>query len=115
MPWNETADPTFFRVASKFQLNSAHAASAAEFLIRCPEGEAASEYQLLKLHEKGDRREFRTVTGGALHASGGSDRDAMNFDFDKVAPRTYRVKLVELKKGEYGFLGGGKLFTFSVE
>ncbi len=86
-----------------------------EFLIRCPEGEVASEYQLLKLHEKGDRREFRTVTGGALHASGGSDRDAMNFDFEKVAPRTYKVKLAEVKKGEYGFLGSGKLFTFSVE
>ena len=87
----------------------------AEFLIRCPENVAASEYQLLKLHEKGDRREFRTLTGGAMHASGGSDRDAINFDFDKVAPRTYRVRLAELKKGEYGFLGSGKLFTFSVE
>lgn len=40
-----------------------------EFYIRCPEGNSASEYQLLRLWEKSNRREFRAVTGGILHLS----------------------------------------------
>jgi hypothetical protein len=39
------------------------------FYIRCLEGNSASEYQLLRFWEKGDRREFRSVTGGVLHSS----------------------------------------------
>src|SRR6267143_463628 len=78
-----------------------------EFVIKCAEGVTPSEYMLLKLDEKGDRREFRAVTGGVYHSSGGAQKDAMKFDFQKIAPRTYKIALAGLKKGEYGFLPPG--------
>jgi hypothetical protein len=78
-----------------------------EFVIKCAEGVTPSEYTLLKLDEKGDRREFRAVTGGVYHSSGGLEKDAVKFDFQKIAPRTYKIALAGLKKGEYGFLPPG--------
>jgi hypothetical protein len=83
----------------------------AEFVIKCAEGVTPSEYMLLKLDEKGDRREFRAVTGGVYHSSGGAEKDAIKFDFQKIAPRTYKIMLTGLKKGEYGILppGGGSV------
>jgi hypothetical protein len=78
-----------------------------ELVIRCTEGVTPSEYMLLKLDEKGDRREFRAVTGGVYHSSGGAEKNAIKFDFQKIAPRTYKVILTGLKKGEYGFLPPG--------
>jgi len=78
-----------------------------EIVIRCPEGVSASEYQLLKLDQKDDRREFRAVTGGVYHASSGADKNAVPFEFVKIAPRTYRIVIAALKKGEYGFLPPG--------
>jgi hypothetical protein len=82
-----------------------------EFVIKCQEGVTPSEYLLLKLDEKGDRREFRAVTGGVYHSSGGAEKNAIKFDFQKIAPRTYKIVLTGLKKGEYGFLppGGGSV------
>jgi hypothetical protein len=82
-----------------------------EVIIRCAEGVTPSEYMLLKLDEKGDRREFRAVTGGVYHSSGGAEKDAIKFDFQKIAPRTYKIMLTGLKKGEYGILppGGGSV------
>jgi hypothetical protein len=78
-----------------------------EFVIKCAEGVTPSEYMLLKLDEKGDRREFRAVTGGVYHSSSGLEKDAIKFDFQKIAPRTYKIALAGLKKGEYGFLPPG--------
>ena len=78
-----------------------------EFVIKCAEGVTPSEYTLLKLDEKGDRREFRAVTGGVYHSSSGIEKDAIKFDFQKIAPRTYKIALAGLKKGEYGFLPPG--------
>ena len=78
-----------------------------ELVIKCTEGVTPSEYMLLKLDEKGDRREFRAVTGGVYHSSGGADKNAIKFDFQKIASRTYKVVLTGLKKGEYGFLPPG--------
>lgn len=95
-----------------------------EFIIRTPEGTSVTEYQLLKLDEKGDRREFRAMTGGIIHASGGADKNAVEFQYEKVASRTFRIKLADLKKGEYGFLppgvssqsvaSAGKIYTFGI-
>ena len=87
---------------SKLQIGS-----PIEIIIKCKEGETPSEYQLLKLDEKGDRREFRAVTGGVYHASSGAEKNAIPFDFAKIGPRTYRLKIPDLKKGEYGFLPPG--------
>ncbi|HEY3827543.1 MAG TPA: hypothetical protein VGL82_23480 [Bryobacteraceae bacterium] len=97
-----------------------------EILIYTPEGVAATEYQLLFLHEEKDAREFRTITGGVFHKSGGASRDAVEFDAKKIAPRTYSLTLSKLKSGEYGILPPssgdatgstgrlGKLYTFHV-
>jgi hypothetical protein len=97
-----------------------------ELLIYAPDGVAATEYQLLLLHEEKDSREFRTVTGGVFHKSGGASRDAIPFEGKKIAPRTYLVTLTGVKGGEYGLLPPpsgdatgstgrlGKLYTFHI-
>lgn len=98
-----------------------------EFLIVVPEGVAITEYQLLHLHENGNNREFRTVTGGVFHVSGGATRDLLAYDSKKVGKRQYSVSLGStLEKGEYGFLppgavadrnaaaSSGKLYSFQL-
>ena len=94
------------------------------FLIRTPEGTSVTEYQLLKLYEKGDRREFRAITGGIIHRSGGAERNAVSFRSEKVASRTWKIHLDELSPGEYGFLppgissssiaSAGKIYSFTI-
>ena len=96
----------------------------AVFIICTLEGTSASEYQLLELYEKGNRREFRAVTGGVVHASAGEERTTIDFQSEKIAPRTWRVKLEKLTPGEYGFLppgmnaagisSSGKIYSFGV-
>lgn len=97
-----------------------------EILVYTPEGTAITEYQLLRLREQKDSREFRTVTGGVLHVSGGAARDLVPFENKKIAPRTYTVTLPNLGVGEYGLLppsGGdstgssgriGKVYSFRI-
>jgi hypothetical protein len=96
-----------------------------EFYLRTRDGDSASEYQLLKFWEKSDRREFRTFTGGVFHASGGAQDNVLEFKFEKIAPRTFRVNLSNLNPGDYGFLppgsfasssaaSQGKIYTFRI-
>jgi len=95
-----------------------------EFVVKAPEGTSATEYQLLQLYVKGNRREFRAVTGGILHQSAGAERTALSFNPEKIAPRTWRIRLQDLPAGEYGFLppgftsssigSSGKMYTFGV-
>jgi hypothetical protein len=85
-----------------------------EFLIKTLEGTSVTEYQLLRLHEKGDRREFRSITGGVLHQSGGSERDEVSFDAKKVGAAVWRVRVEQLPMGEYGFLAPGPSTIISV-
>jgi hypothetical protein len=76
--------------------------------VYVPEGVAITEYQLLRLHPSGGSREFRSVTGGVLHTSGGATRDAIDFQAQKIAPRIYQIILQSnLGKGEYGLLPPG--------
>jgi hypothetical protein len=95
------------------------------FYIHCLEGNSVSEYQLLRFWQKSDRREFRSVTGGVLHMSGGATDNLVEFQFEKIGPRTYKVELPSLALGEYGFLAPGaaasadmasrgKIYTFRV-
>jgi hypothetical protein len=97
-----------------------------EFVIVTVEGTSVVEYQLLKLKRKKNRREFRAMTGGIIHASGGAQKNVVRFDYEKTAPRTYKVKLPSLEIGEYGFLAPGaamsasaasigKIYTFGLE
>jgi hypothetical protein len=94
------------------------------FVIKTPEGTSVTEYQLLRLYKKGNRREFRAITGSVLHASGGADRNNLAFRPEKIANRTWRIRLEDLGIGEYGFLppgvssqsiaSNGKMYTFGV-
>jgi hypothetical protein len=99
------------------------ATSPVEVLIYAQEGVAITEYQLLQLRDAKGDREFRTVTGGVFHESGGATRDLLPFEGKKVANRMYKVVLPKLGAGEYGFLPPGaisssnsaslgKMFTF---
>jgi hypothetical protein len=81
-----------------------------DFLIYAPEGVAITEYQLLHLHESGNSREFRSMTGGVIHSSGGAKRDAVEFEGKKIAPRMYEIMLANnVKTGDYGFLPPGSI------
>ena len=92
--------------------------------VYVPEGTAITEYQLLRLHGGGNSREFRSVTGGVYHVSGGATRDAIEFQPQKIAPRVYQITIESaMGKGEYGILppGGnsnmgssGKIYSVSV-
>jgi hypothetical protein len=75
-----------------------------EILVYTPEGIAIEEYQLLRLREQKDSREFRTVTGGVMHVSGGATRDLVPFESKKIAPRTFEIVLPNLGSGDYGLL-----------
>ena len=92
-------------------INGAHSKNAVntplEFLVYAPEGVSITEYQLLRLRDAGDSREFRTVTGGVMHESGGATRDLVPFESKKLAPRTFSIILPNLGKGDYGFLPPG--------
>lgn len=92
-------------------INGAHTrnsiGSPVDVFIYAPEGVAITEYQLIHLRETSDSREFRTVTGGVLHESGGATRDVLPFDGKKVANRMYKVSVPKMGGGEYGFLPPG--------
>jgi hypothetical protein len=101
-------------------------ASNVEILVKCPEGTEITEYQLLKLRRHSNSREFRTVTGGILHVSGGSNRDLLPFDPKNMAHRSYTISLSALGDGQFGILPPGsyqshsasaqlgKMYTFSI-
>ena len=95
--------------------------------VYMPQGTEITEYQLLRLRPSGGHsREFRSVTGGVFHASGGARRDLIAFDSTKIAPHIYEITLKqESGKGEYGLLppgslsssnlaSAGKIYTLSV-
>jgi len=94
--------------------------------VYVPEGVDIAEYQLLRLRENSNNREFRSVTGGVFHQSGGAARDDLEFHADKIAPRVYKIVLDQaLGKGEYGLLppgsytssnmaSGGKIYSMSI-
>lgn len=98
--------------------------SPVTLMVYTPEGTAITEYQLLRLRDAKDAREFRTVTGGVMHVSGGATRDLVPFESKKTAPRTYEIVLPTLGSGDYGLLppaGGdstsssgriGKIYSF---
>lgn len=99
----------------------------ASFIIYVPEGRSPGEYQLLRLRVNSDNREFRSVTGGVFHVSGGAIRDDVDFTSKKLAPRVYEITVgANIGTGQYGFLppldmvseknlaSSGKIYTFSL-
>lgn len=94
-----------------------------EFLIYTPDGVDISEYDLLRFRLNSNSREFRVLTGGVIHSSGGADRDEVKFTPVKTAPHTYQFTLgPETPGAEYGILppgtgnvtNGGKIYTFAI-
>ncbi len=94
--------------------------------VYVPEGTDITEYQLLRLHVNEGSREFRSVTGGVMHVSGGAARDSLEFQPEKLASRVYQITLQpDLVRGEYGLLppgaygssnmgSSGKIYSVSV-
>ena len=111
-------------------ISGAHAKTVLTFPITLavyvPEGVDIAEYQLLRLRENSNNREFRSVTGGVVHSSGGAERDSVEFKSTKIAPRVYQIILDQaLGKGEYGLMppgsytssnmaSGGKIYSISI-
>jgi hypothetical protein len=94
-----------------------------EFLIYTPEGVEGSEYDFLRFRLNSKDREFRTLTGGVIHSTGGAQRDEMPFKPVKIAPHTYTFTVSrDTAGGEYGILppgtgnvtNGGKIYTFAI-
>ena len=94
-----------------------------EFLVYTPDGVDISEYDLLRFRLNSNSREFRVLTGGVIHSSGGADRDEVKFTPVKTAPHTYQFTLgPETPGAEYGILppgtgnvtNGGKIYTFAI-
>jgi hypothetical protein len=94
-----------------------------ELLIYVPEGVSANEYDFLRFRINSDNREFRVLTGGVFHSTGGADRDEVKFTPLKTAPHTYQFTVnKDTGGGEYGVLppgtgnvtNGGKIYTFAI-
>jgi hypothetical protein len=97
--------------------------SPVDMLIFVPEGVSANEYDFLRFRLNSDNREFRILTGGVFHSTGGADRDEVKFNPVKVAPHTYQFTVDQsVGGGEYGILppgtgnvtNGGKIYTFAI-
>lgn len=94
-----------------------------DILIYVPEGVSANEYDFLRFRINSDNREFRVLTGGVFHSTGGADRDEVKFNPAKTAPHTYQFTVnKDTGGGEYGILppgtgnvtNGGKIYTFAI-
>lgn len=81
----------------------------AVFYFYVPEGEDASDYVLLILNKKSDRREFKIgKIGGIGGGKSGVEKDKeIQFHAEHVGIRTYKITLdQDLKPGEYAFFMG---------
>lgn len=89
----------------------------AVFYIYVPEGASSSDYALIKLNQKSDRREFQIGSfGGVSGGKSGVKKDKeIEIKAEHVGIRTYKITLEEdLKPGEYGFfMGAGQSQTMS--
>jgi hypothetical protein len=87
------------------------------FYFYVPDGNDASDYVLIKLNKKSDRREFQVGSfGGVSGGKTGVKKDKeVAYKAEHVAIRTYRVTLTDdLKPGEYAFfMGTGMMSTMS--
>lgn len=94
-------------------------------VLRCADGTAPTEYQLIQLDTKKDRREFTESKVGITGASGGVDKQAIAISFQRIGHDTYKGTLSDLRSGQYGFLApgalasangasSGKLYTFGI-
>jgi hypothetical protein len=94
-----------------------------QILLYTPEGVAANEYTFVRFRLNSSNREFRILTGGVFHSTGGADRDEVPFKPVRTAPRTYEFTVEDsVAGGEFGILppgtgnvaNGGKIYTFAI-
>jgi hypothetical protein len=87
------------------------------FYLYVPEGTSASDYVLIGLEKKGDRREFQIGSfGGMTGGKSGVKRDKeIAFTVEHAGIRTYKVRPnVVMKPGEYAFfMGTGQQSTMA--
>lgn len=94
-------------------------------VLRCADGTAPTEYQLVALDSKKENREFTEAKVGLTGASAGVNKDAISMKFEKIGRNAYKATVSDLKKGEYGILApgalasangasSGKLYTFGI-
>jgi hypothetical protein len=87
------------------------------FYLYVPDGTDSSDYVLIKLNKKGNRREFQVGSfGGISGGKSGVKRDKeVPFQAEHVGIRTYKLTLDEdLKPGQYAFfMGTGQTNTMS--
>ncbi|MGO9307310.1 MAG: hypothetical protein ACLP3R_26975 [Candidatus Korobacteraceae bacterium] len=79
------------------------------FYLYVPDGTDSSDYVLIKLNRKGNRREFQVGSfGGITGGKSGVKRDKeLAFKAEHVGIRTYKLALeADLPVGEYGFFMG---------
>src|SRR5580698_1229723 len=87
------------------------------FYIYVPDGSSASDFVLISLEKKGDRREFQIGSfGGITGGKSGVKRDKeVSFTAEHAGIRTYKLKLdASMKPGEYAFfMGTGQSATMA--
>ena len=74
-----------------------------------------NEFTLLKFDVKSESRETTVMKANAFGSETGTDDKAnIAFDFEKIAPGTYKVtSKAPLRPGEYCFLGSGNASAFA--
>lgn len=87
------------------------------FYVYVPDGADSSDYVLVKLNKKGDRREFQVGSfGGISGGKSGVKKDKeLTFQSEHAGIRTYKLTLdADLHPGEYAFfMGTGQTNTMS--
>ena len=87
------------------------------FYLYVPDGSSASDFALISLEKKGDRREFQIGSfGGITGGKSGVKRDKeVAFTAEHAGIRTYKVKVdAAMKPGEYAFfMGTGQQATMA--
>ena len=87
------------------------------FYLYVPDGSSASDFALISLEKKGNRREFQIGSfGGITGGKSGVKRDKeVAFTAEHAGIRTYKLKLAaEMKPGEYAFfMGTGQQSTMA--
>jgi hypothetical protein len=101
------------------------------FFIYAPDGITPTDYLIIRLDKKDNKREIVVGSGGLIRgaSAGFEDKNIMPFSSTKLAMRKYLIKFEkELSPGEYGFYpvtgvqvsgmavnAGGKLYDFGID
>jgi hypothetical protein len=87
------------------------------FYLYVPDGSSASDFALISLEKKGNRREFQIGSfGGITGGKSGVKRDKeIAFTAEHAGVRTYKIKVdAAMKPGEYAFfMGTGQQATMA--